>query len=271
MTHHRLIHDRQQVRDFFAEHRRHLDLPLGRKEKDKDKADTAAALQEERVCLLQLCARRKYAPQLTRSEKIFDRQMVDFAADADAEPFVRQLLRLEAPLDAYAESQTGILIPSEAFALYLTLNPASTVDAFDLASRQVQAKLVEAARGHQVGAVSPLNLFYSAVHIEVGGRFEKLDVDTKDAALVGELRALFDAHRIEPEFVIESKNGFHVVMDNKTSYGAITGRKALLEFVTTRDWLDVNGKDSHPSCVVPGTLQGGFPTRLVAWPLSAAS
>jgi hypothetical protein len=133
-----------------------------------------------------------------------------------------------------------------------------------LLQQQMTERLIAASRGHPMGVASPMQLYLSAVHTVGGGRFEKLDVDSKEADLVGSLKALFAEHAIKPAFVIESKNGFHVVVDNKRSYGSKTGRKALLAFLETNAaWIHVEDKNTHPSVIVPGTLQGGFPTRLI--------
>ncbi len=267
MTHYALIHDRDQVRQFFETHKARI-FSSGGETDDEVVAAPAklsrGVLREERVCLVQLCARKKYAVELSRSERIFERKLAEF--DGSADGFLQQLMRFEAPLGAYVESGTGVVVPQHAFALYMTLNPASTVDAFLHAERQIEEKLVEAARGHEVGVPSPFNLLFSACHTQAGGRFEKLDVDSKVDANIGALRALFAAHAIVPEFVIESKNGFHVVLDNKASYQSKTGRKALLAFCEEHEsWVRIEAKATHPSVVVPGTLQGGFRTNLVVW------
>lgn len=260
MTHYSLIHDRDQVRQFFETHKARI---FSLDEEAPAKSDRAV-LREERVCLIQLCARKKYAPELSRSERIFERKLAEF--DGSAELFLQQLLRFEAPIGAFVESGTGTVVPAHAFALYMTLNPASTVDAFAHAAAQIQEKLLEAARGHEVGTPSPFNLLFSACHTQAGGRFEKLDVDSKEAANIAALRQLFAEHAVRPEFVIESKNGFHVVLDNKTSYQSKTGRKALLAFCEEHEsWIRIEAKSTHPSVVVPGTLQGGFRTNLVVW------
>jgi hypothetical protein len=262
---HKIIHDSSESHKFFT---RYAALIANVDDDNNDAGAPPAAgagarkRNEERVLLLQLCARRKYAPSLSKSEKIYDRSLVTL--DDGADVFVRVLHKLECANEAYRESRTGLLIPSEAWAVYMTINLSSTIDAYALLQQQMSERLIAASRGHPMGVSSPMELFLSAVHTTGGGRFEKLDVDSKEADRVGSLKALFAEHAIKPAFVIESKNGYHVVVDNKRSYGSKTGRKALLAFLETNAaWIHVEDKSTHPSVIVPGTLQGGFPTRLI--------
>lgn len=254
---HTIVHDSTQARKFFTEYLNRI-----ASSSDDEKSPSERKQGEERVLLLQLCARRKYAPTLSKSEKIYDRSLVTLEHGADA--FVRSLHKLECANEAYQESRTGLLIPSQAWAVYMTINVSSSIDAFEVLQQQMTERLIAASRGHPMGVASPMQMFLSAVHTTGGGRFEKLDVDSKEADLCGSLRALFAEHAIKPAFVVESKNGYHVVLDNKQSYGAKTGRQALLAFLETNAaWVHLEDKKTHPSVIVPGTLQGGFPTRLV--------
>lgn len=278
--HHQLIYDPDQIREFYRDHMAQF------------------VKQSDLVFLSILMARRKYFPALTTGATIFPRKIYDLN-DGGAEDFIRFIQHYEVAEGLYRDHRNSeIIIPTEGLALYMTCNPlsqshatnktlASTLEQqqFHLIQLQQQVnKLNEIINSggkndpltKQIHGVKLISKFKSELHSSPIKLFKKLDVDTKDTDKIILLKQFMLQHEIKTHLIIESKNGFHVflkfanLLGNSSEIG-LEGKahQALYQFVKKHsvndkqiDWISI---ENHGMLVIPGTLQGGFPVRIVKW------
>lgn len=211
-------------------------------------------------------ARRKYhkplhPAQVTLSSTIFQ-------PHKGCERFVSMLRRYEVQDGVFVDDKDAP-IPGHAIVLYATINPMDELKGYMELQRTLNERLYDMARG--VSAVPPFNVYSaykSALHKCPKNRFTKYDVDTKKEEHIARLRTLCRDHNITFHLVVETCNGYHVIISNATGYthdkAGNVARKTLREFVQANsDW--VSKEKSGALVVVPGTYQGGFLTRLVNW------
>lgn len=102
----------------------------------------------------------------------------------------------------------------------------------------------------------------------VGEKMYQIDLDTKDKALIEELKPLVK-ESVNVVMTVETKNGYHIIYDK-----VLKGTKELNQWGKTHGEVKtaVNGKgyidpllsiSSDPDIVVPGSLQAGFGARIV--------
>lgn len=255
----RIIYDESQVRQFY---RRHV-----------------AQFEQETYYsfLLFLCCRRKYFPELTTTDVSFPRKTFSTfqkdGAKKREDLFVQELRLYEVAEGLYTDKRNDAPIPTNGLAMYMTCDPLKEFPAWfktQSEMNQRQQTMMERLMSDDPGKAKqePLRMnvesvFKDRLHASPSRIFKKLDVDTKDPEKIAKLRQMFKENGITPSLVIESNGGFHVVLN--TQNGGISGEahRALHEFgAANKDWMTV---EKNALVIIPGTLQGGFPTKIVKW------
>jgi hypothetical protein len=214
------------------------------------------ALEGYSVMLLPV-ARRKYWTPLSTSTINLSKQIISM--NIPSERFVAYLRKYEV-LDGLHKDKTTS-IPSEALAYYLTSNPLSEKRAFCLLQKEMidrmQQMLLSPTQSFDLRADK---MYDSCLHRSADKTFMKLDVDTKVVEQISVLKEFFRVNEIKPFIVVESRGGYHILL-KRSELGEL--HKAIHSFVEKNNtWISVE-KDGL--IIIPGTYQGGFPTRIVDW------
>lgn len=220
-------------------------------------------------------ARRKYFPELSTSQTVL--RSCDFPCNMknDKERFMLILRRLQIQKGSYTDKKTGKELPSEAFAIYLTVDPLNELKAYNKLQKQMAdkfEKLISNAlhknqdqntdEGTESTNLGIESVYKSCLHSSPEKGFKKLDVDSKDETHINKLKDLFKENDIVPHLVVETRGGFHVILNaHNLSNDA---QKNLYQFSTqNKNWMSIE----KTGCLVaiPGTLQGGFKVKMVDW------
>lgn len=231
-------------------------------------------------------ARRKYFPELSTSQVVL--RSCDFPCNAknNEDRFLLILRRLQIQKGSYKDSKNGKELPSEAFGIYLTVDPLNELKAYNKVQKQVSDRFEKLiCRATQVLSehkkdvnIEHLNedlnnereqtnlnlesLYKSCLHSSPEKYFKKLDVDSKDEANITKLKSFFSENNIVPYLVVETHGGFHIIFTvNDLSNES---QKNMYQFaVQNKEWMSIE----KPGCLVaiPGTLQAGFKVKMVDW------
>ncbi|CAH6420706.1 Hypothetical protein HVR_LOCUS1261 [uncultured virus] len=237
---------------------------------DKDDIDKFASIFTINAKHLALCMyltmRRKYYPALSHGTTIVNRIAVSGGNDF-IKRFHQSILRLETPVGTYTNGDQ--IIPDQAFALYVMVEPKDTVKALS----RVLSRCMEAISDEE-----EMPNAYSLYREEIpksdvkGQKYRQIDLDTKEIDKVQLVNELLTKLAVPIVICIETNGGFHIVCTNDGNKE--TGRKLHeLKQGTSFQKSNVNGKmvtdhwfsiTNHPTIIVPGTYQGGFSTRIIS-------
>jgi len=208
-----------------------------------------APLEKDEVYLMLLAARKKYWPELPRSEEVLKREIV---RRNDPLYFYQKVVRLFPQPTAYIEYNTGKPIPLEAMVIYVVVNPKSCVKAFTKFKKEVDDWMYELAVSEKPDfeRFRRLDLkLFSAIHRSTSRHLYWLvDMDKHDIDLLKSV-----ARRIGDENIVwvsATRGGFHLIV-RKTEE---TGKLLFTEIAEIPD-VEVKKEAMTP---VPGTEQGGY-------------
>ena len=255
----RIIWDESQVRRFYQLH--------------------LAQFQESEYLsfLFFLVCRRKYFPSLTTTDTHFPRRT--FSSHKNENLFVQEIRNYEVAEGLYKDKRNNAVIPASGLALYMTCDPLKEMDAWfktQTEFNQRQQIMINHAllkgenktekNENKKSENPPMNvesIFKNKLHASPTKIFKKLDVDTKDPVLIAKLRAMMKENQIKPSLVIESCNGFHVALNQTNGDLPGSSQKILYDFGQAhKEWMTI---ERNAMLIIPGTFQGGFPTRIVDW------
>jgi hypothetical protein len=210
-------------------------------------------LQESEQYYMCLFARSKYTKDIAGNNgvphiKSDKAQLKRFTAVK--KNMLSKIMQLECPIGAY--QQRDLIIPQEALALYITVNPrdlwkASFEGLKDLASRiQAQNKFMNP----QQEVMSSIQRTKGKTHYVV------FDIDVKDdGELIKSLR-----HSINDSAVVilETRGGYHVIVDPAAVWPEY--KNIWYKALASISDVDQKGDIMIP---VPGTHQGGFTPKFI--------
>jgi len=255
-----IIGDEAQVREFY---RRHI-LPF--------------SAEKYRSFLLLLHARRKYHAEMSNSQRIINTKPV--SSKISENQFVRELRKYEVAEGLYVDSVKDLPIPNEALVIYMTADPLDEIQSFFGMQNELNSvlqELVQSSISSQVEdsikikidtqekttSLKVINRYKSWLHKSNVKKFHKLDVDTKDTDKITNLRNLFLKEGIILHLVIESRGGYHVIIDKEHGILSNDSHRQLHLFCQqNKEWITI---EKNALLVIPGTIQGGFLTRIVDW------
>lgn len=208
-------------------------------------------------------ARKKYFESLATSNVPLSAKPMH--ASASAAQFLRLLRRYEVKRGVYVDKNDNA-IPQQAIGMYISVNACDEVRAYLLMQSVLNQRLYDMSRGISVSAFNVKKEFHSALHKSALPHMCKYDVDSKQPEHIDALRAVLRDNEITLHLVVESRGGYHVVLDNRVAYprnkAGGEARAALKAFVSANaDWI--SAEKSAAQIVIPGTYQGGFLTRIV--------
>jgi len=213
--------------------------------------DILPELKKEEWFYVSLFSRKKYAPDMVQSS---DRAQLGRFIVNKKDHIIPKIKRMEIPLGQYELS--GKEVPQKSLALYIDPNPRC----MKKAARILGKKCWDLTDG---GGFNVVREALSAVQKSRGtAKFLVMDLDgsTKHDVL-GKLRK---AMRGIPNSngklrFIETKNGYHVLMDIEQIDKQIRGM-----FIERLRWFGVVDKIGKTMNPLPGTLQGNFKTKIIS-------
>lgn len=251
-----IIHDEAQIRQFYQIHLQQYEE------------------KNHLSFLILLMCRRKYFPESGITRTLLDRRTFSTKGYGSREDrFVQILRQYEVAEGLYRDKKNNLTIPLSGLALYMTCDPLLEMAAWTKTQTEInqrqQKMLNQALQGDPIEPPLKMNIetvFRDRLHASPSGIYRKLDVDTKDDQLITILIDFLKENQIKPELVIESNGGYHVVINQKNGIGIKKEtHRVLYDFAkANQDWISI---EKNALVIVPGTLQGGFPTRLVDWGL----
>ena len=249
---HKIIHNPDDIRSFantFNIDKKHLGL-----------------------CLY-LTMRRKYYPTLSQSIIIVNRIIIPGGLEFKR-CLYQNILRLETPLGSYTDRD--IVVPDEALALYVMIDPKDTIKAMSKVLSKCVDSLCCNSLQHELKSEDLPNA-YSLYREEIpksdsiGQKHKQIDLDTKDLEKVVEVHELLTRLKIAIVMCIETRGGFHIIYLANTDKDV---NRSLYEFKqkTAFNKENIDGKmvtdywfsiTKQPTVIMPGTYQGGFPAHIV--------
>jgi len=226
--------------------------------------------------LFQCVARKKYTnggTQLGRGQYILEQRILDFDDEERAEErFIRELRKAEVLAQAgmYTDEKNAP-IQIDWMVAYITAYPLDEDDATDAFIAHVLERRKDrrqALRNNKMDASQPIMskpmkamqtfLHKSPCRME---RLLKLDIDTKDPALLHQLYTAM--HEAVVVVAAETRGGYHVVIERgKCCQGLWKfARDINTQIEKAYQWITIED-GTGPMFAIPGTNQGGFTVRL---------
>lgn len=216
-------------------------------------------LENDEVYLTLLCARKKYCDTITSSEEILSREII---RHNDVDKILRKFKKSSITEDVYVDKNNNV-IPEEALALYVLLDPRSTLKAYGEFNKSINEWMLNNLRDSNTVLTQNLSLYrridlklFSAIHKSRSRPiYFIIDIDKKDSDL---LNSIISVDSIKPYiiWISETHGGYHVILHrNNITGGYIHNlqRNQLKDIEILRE----------PMTPIPGTLQGGFSVKEV--------
>ena len=214
-----------------------------------------------------LTARRKYYPELSDISLIVNRGIV-CGGDYFENDFHRTILKLNTPIECYEDE--GLPIPTEAFGIYVIINPKDTFKA--LAASMFRC-VDHISKGEEmINAFKAFKVELPKTSLKTD-KYKQIDIDTKEVGKISSVNDLFESLQFKPLLSVETRGGFHIVYNceaenikqiNKSFYEFKQNTlmiKSNPKHKPTKDyWFSVT---KEPMIILPGTFQGGFKTRII--------
>lgn len=209
-------------------------------------------LQDNECFILLLMARKKYLPE-NHPASIGNTQMIRREIVTDKSKLIRKIKELNTEKDLYLD-KNAIIIPEQALAIYLTVNPRS----YHKAMVEVAKTLIEhLSQGTTIRLDSMVK---TALQSHFNRKiFLDIDVDIKAQDNLEELlqKIMIILDNI-PVFIIKTKNGAHILLNKKhlSSQVKKTFYKDLENLSETMAGeIELKSDALVP---IPGGYQGGF-------------
>ncbi len=209
-------------------------------------------LQDDEVYILLLNARKKWCPELSRSEEIMYR---DIIRDNDPNGILRKIMRTGCVSDGiYIDRNSQKEIDIGCMALYILLDPRSTLKGYGEFVENINNWIYDSFKGE----TKNLELYrkmdiklYSAIHKNRSrGIFFVLDIDKKDESTLDEITEQLIGNIV---WISETHGGYHVIVSRSYETGIII----------YKNMADIKNVEilKEPTTPIPGTLHGGFPVK----------
>lgn len=209
-------------------------------------------LQDDEVYVLLLNARKKWCPELSRSEEIMYR---DIIRDNDLDGTLRKIKKTSCVSGGiYVDRNTLKDIDVNCMALYVLLDPRSSLKGYGEFIENINGWIYESFKGEsknlELYRKMDIKLF-SAIHKNRSrGLFFVIDIDKKDEDILERIVGQLEGHI---KWISETHGGYHVVVNRSYDAGMI-----IYPDMVGIEYVEVL-KD--PTTPIPGTLHGGFPVK----------
>jgi hypothetical protein len=170
-------------------------------------------------------------------------------------------------------------LPQEGLVLYASLNPRSAFKALTEFNKKMTEWTYNAVVNKEMGDLVTIKNTTSIMktciqNSSYESKYIQLDLDKKEQEYIDILEKFLNDNLINVHCIIETKNGFHYILDSKNLTGEqkkniFNGTLKNLKFETLnrigepviKNIIDINS--NNPMSPIPGTYQGGFPVKFV--------
>lgn len=222
--------------------------------------DFLPELSEDEVFYVCLFARSKYLTEEQRGQishiKSDKAQLKRFTSNKKT--LKTKLKQLECPLGSYVQYKANVpdnLVPQEALATYITINPRS----LSLATRNSLKKFVEMVADNPTHSFNPYNFAMSEIQRspKKNKKWHVIDIDSKDVDIKLILAQYLGN---TPYKILETRGGFHCLIDIHNIDESI--KKSWYNNLKNSfgDYLDQGGDIMIP---IQGTYQGGWTPKFI--------
>lgn len=237
-----IVHDPEQVKQFFT---------------------VFTPQRRDYAIVFQLFARRKYNELIPQQTQVLNRTIIS-GGTPEVES-LQHVLRLEVREGLY--NVKDVPVPGDSLALYCLIQPKDMLMA-------MTKTVTDCVSNIQTGFLrSPFKMYREEIgktSVQGETRLLQIDLDSKDEVIVKEVQELLKAAGVRPVMAIETRGGFHIVYKKESHINS----KMLWEYsnkhkveVTRRtgttERVNLFTITHEPSVIIPGTIQGGFKTRIV--------
>lgn len=209
-------------------------------------------LEDDEVYILLLSTRKKYCPvELYRSEEVLGRELI---RQNDLDKIIRKVKKITCVSEVYADRNTLKDVNLNCMAVYVLLDPRSTLKGYGEFIEDINKWIYESFKGESKN----LELYrridiklFSAIHKNRSrGLYIVVDIDKKDETILDKITDLLNDNI---RWVSETHGGYHVIVEKNDDTGTIIYKNIIgMEYVEVL-------KD--PMTPMPGTLQGGFQVK----------
>lgn len=246
-THYNLIYSKSEIQKFFSK------LPI---------------LTTDEIYSAVLFCRKKYATDEQRQSlkfgdnAAFDRKLVK---GNDPDKFYNTLQRYNIPLGAYTDPN-GNEIPENVLALYMTTNPRCCKKA----TKELVHEIIEGNFQNNYDFTSVESQFKNKIQKFASRKvLVDIDIDTKENNILGNVLTTIEGIGVKPTMVIETKNGYHVLVNIEELSSAEKNWYRIFQTDICVYWQNKLHKETiveiktDTMCPIPGTLQGGFEVKIL--------
>jgi hypothetical protein len=165
----------------------------------------------DRLFLMYISARKKYYPLLSKNE-CFKRTVIRYNDNIlSRRRLYNDIKHYELPLESYIDKNNETSIPSEALALYASINPRNSVQAVQDLSKDI----LEKAFSNDIHFFSTIDkTFKNNLHKHSIKMYIGIDLDTKDEKIyqcvIHDLLQFVNIY-----VVIETRGGYHIIIPKK--------------------------------------------------------
>ncbi len=210
-------------------------------------------LVDDEVYLTLLNARKKYCSDISSSEEVLNREII---RNNDPQKILRKLKKISNVEDVYTDKNNNV-IPSSALALYILIDPRSTLKAYTEFNKSINDWITEHLRTSNTMLEHNLSLYrridlklFSAIHKSRSRSiYFIIDIDKKDESILN----LYITPSIKPYIVwiSETHGGYHIILERN----AITGSYIHFLNSSPNEFIEIL---KEPMTPLPGSLQGDF-------------
>jgi hypothetical protein len=206
-------------------------------------------LEDDEVFILLLNARKKWCPELSRSEEIMYRDLI---RDNDIDGTLRKIKKIGcASRGIYVDMKSLREIDTSCMAIYILLDPRSTLKGYREFISDINKWIYESF----VGKSKNLE-FYRRMDIKLFSAIHKsrsrdlyfiVDIDKKDEDILTKITGLLKG---QIKWISETHSGYHVIANKNYDTGTIIYRN-----IAGMEYVEILKDAMTP---IPGTLHGGF-------------
>jgi len=224
---------------------------------------TIPKLEDDEVLMLGLAVRGKYCSDIEKSGTIINSL---FIKNDNVDDIFMKIRRLSYVEKCYRSKKTGNYIDPKCMAMYIDLQPRSVINGMNKFIKSYIDKLNEKVLNINAFDNTDIKKFISWIKMRSAiaksisrNVYCDIDIDIKDYELLRKIVSFI--RDIDPISsvnmkIIETKNGFHVIVPND--------KKIVSEVYRLHMYFEgVEIHNKQCQIPIPGTYQGGFKVKLI--------
>mgnify|MGYP000507013891 CR=1 FL=1 len=225
-------------------------------------------LKDDEVLIAVLVSRKKYCPELTRSEEALAKLILK---DSDKQYVYRKLKRFGYVEDVFVDYKTGNPVSHKCMAMYIDVQPMSAMKGFKTFNAEIIDLIYQTMVNPSVKR-DFRNLdtkLFSAINRSRSRKpYYIVDIDVKDEKLLNKILEVLSEDAV---WVSETRGGYHVIANNDNPYNRIyskvnkkTNQREIIDYKTHEVIFSepesrlIEVIYHQAQTPVPGSLQGGF-------------